>query len=204
MIAAKIPVRPTAGAGRLQAHAAPPKWIIDRVRGAEFESLYAEHAEPLLAFLAYRTGDRRLAEDLAADTFERVLRTRSRLDRRKSSAKTWIYTIALNLLRDHLRRDAARRRTLDLTPAPEPDSAPFDRIETRATVQQALTTLNDDEREAVALRFGADLTFPEIAKVLGCPVSTAEGRTHRAVAKLREVLERDEPSSGRVSARGSA
>jgi RNA polymerase sigma-70 factor (ECF subfamily) len=167
---------------------------MDRVRGAEFESLYAEHAESLLAFLAYRTGDRRLAEDLTADTFERVLRTRSKLDRRKGSTKTWVYTIALNLLRDHKRREAVHQRSLDRTRPVEPGDEPLsDTVATRTSVQGALGSLNDDEREAVALRFGADLTFPEIAKLLGCPVSTAEGRTHRALQKLKGLLQ-EEPS----------
>src|SRR3954470_6331520 len=62
-----------------------------------FERLYAEHAGPLLAFLTYRTGDAVLAEDLLADTFERVLRARRRFDPRRGSQKAWLYTIALNL-----------------------------------------------------------------------------------------------------------
>src|SRR5436853_6544401 len=98
------------------------------MREDDFEALYAEHAESLLTFLSYRTGDRRLAEDLTADTFERVLRTRGKFDRRKSSMKTWVYTIALNLLRDHLRRDDVHRRVLErMSPPSEPQGAsPFE------------------------------------------------------------------------------
>jgi RNA polymerase sigma factor (sigma-70 family) len=159
------------------------------MRGNEFESLYAEHAEPLLAFLAYRTGDRRLAEDIAADTFERVLRKRGTLDPRKGSSKTWIYTIALNLLRDHLRREQAHQRSVERAGHVDAPLSPLEFVGTRDAVRRALQTLRDDEREAIALRFGADLTFPEIAKVIGCPVSTAEGRTHRALRKLKDVLD---------------
>ena len=50
-------------------------------------------------------------------------------------------------------------------------------------------TLSDEEREAIALRFGADLTVPEIAEVLGEPLTTVEGRVYRALRKLRERLE---------------
>ena len=66
------------------------------MRDDEFERLYAEHAQPLFGFLVYRTGDRALAEDLVADTFERALRARRRFDRRRGSQKTWLYAIALN------------------------------------------------------------------------------------------------------------
>lgn len=54
----------------------------------EFEQLYADHAQPLFAFLMYRTGDRALAEDVVADTFERALKARLRFDRRRASEKT--------------------------------------------------------------------------------------------------------------------
>src|SRR3989440_11752353 len=90
------------------------------MRDDRFERLYAEHAEKLFGFLVYRTGDRALAEDLLADTFERVLRARWLFDRRKASEKTWIYAIALNLLRDHGRRQAAEHRAHERVAAPGP------------------------------------------------------------------------------------
>src|SRR5688572_29033432 len=138
------------------------------MRREDFERLYEEHAQPLFGFLAYRTGDRAVAEDLVADTFERAMRARSRFDRRKASEKTWLYTIALNLLRDLARRRASESRALERLPDEEvrrPDA--LDAVESRDTVQRALSTLSDEEREAVALRFGADMTVPEIAKLLG-------------------------------------
>jgi RNA polymerase sigma-70 factor, ECF subfamily len=83
------------------------------MREAEFEELYAKHAQPLLAFLAYRTGDRAMAEDVLADTFERVLRARRRFDPRRGSKRTWLYSIALNVLRDAVRRREAELRALE-------------------------------------------------------------------------------------------
>src|SRR4051794_41862011 len=78
------------------------------MRDQDFERLYAAEAQGLFAFLAYRTGDQALAEDLLADAFERVLR--SKYDKRRGSAKTWLYSIALNALRDHVRRGGAEGR----------------------------------------------------------------------------------------------
>ena len=71
------------------------------MRREDFERLYDQHAADLFGFLAYRTGNRALAEDLVAEAFERALRARRRFDRRRGSEKTWLYTIALNCLRDH-------------------------------------------------------------------------------------------------------
>lgn len=162
------------------------------MRNEDFERLYEQHAQPLLAFLVYRTGDRMLAEDLLADTFERVLRARRPFDRRRASEKTWLYTIALNLLRDHVRRIAAAGRALDRVLAGERDPpAPgsFDSVERRDALQRALGCLSQEEREVIALRFGADLTVPEIAKLTRQKLTTVEGRLYRALRRLKNELE---------------
>lgn len=83
------------------------------MRDADFDRLYSAHAQGLFAFLAYRTGNRTLAEDLVADTFERALRARRRFDRRRGGEKAWLYAIALNLVRDHARREGAGARALE-------------------------------------------------------------------------------------------
>jgi RNA polymerase sigma factor (sigma-70 family) len=159
------------------------------MRDDEFERLYAGEAAGLFSFLAYRTGDRSLAEDLVADAFERALRSRRRFDRRRGSAKTWLYAIALKVLRDHARRTAATGRALERHGAPEAAAdTGIAQVEHRDQLQRALTVLSPQEREAIALRFGAELTVPEMAEVLGEPLTTVEGRVYRALRKLREVL----------------
>jgi RNA polymerase sigma factor (sigma-70 family) len=157
------------------------------VKDAEFERLYADEAQGLFAFLAYRTGDRALAEDLLADAFERALR--SRYDKRRGSAKTWLYAIALNALRDHARRVAAEGRAYAKVDARSLESFdPFAGVEIRDEVQRGLAQLSPEEREAIALRFGASLTVPEMAAILDEPLTTLEGRVYRALRKLREAL----------------
>jgi RNA polymerase sigma factor (sigma-70 family) len=161
------------------------------MREVEFERLYAEHARPLLAFLAYRTRDRGLAEDLVADTFERVLTARRPFDRRKATEKTWLYTIALNLVRDHARRTAARHRAMDRVlagPDVSSDVSSFHAIDERDAVHRAMECLSEEEREVIALRYGAELTVPEIGKLTGEKLTTIEGRLYRALRKLKPEL----------------
>lgn len=159
------------------------------MRDDEFERLYAEEAPGLFSFLAYRTGDRGLAEDLLADAFERALRARGRFDRRRGSQRTWLYAIALNALRDHARRAAAEGRALERIGEPqEVTEDAFGEVDERDRLARVLGVLSADEREAIALRFGADLTVPEIAKLLGERLSTVEGRVYRALRKLRDAL----------------
>lgn len=160
------------------------------MRRRDFERLYAEHAGPLFGFLAYRTGHRQLAEDLLADTFERALLRRRRFDPRRGSEKSWLYAIALNLLRDHARRAAVEERALErVDAAPAEVTEPATVVEDRDAVARAMTVLGDAEREAIALRFGGGLTLPEIARTCGEPLTTVEGRVYRALRKLRAQLE---------------
>ncbi len=160
------------------------------MRPEDFERLFEEHAQPLFGFLAYRTGDAALAEDLLADTFERALRARKRFDRRKASEKTWLYAIALNLLRDSARRQKAETRALERIPQETQDPPDvLAGVEHRDEVQRAMTVLSDEEREAIALRFGGDLTVPEIAKLLKQPLPRVEGRVYRSLRKLRDELD---------------
>jgi RNA polymerase sigma-70 factor (ECF subfamily) len=161
------------------------------MRERDFVRLYETHAAPLLAFLVYRTSDRALAEDLLADTFERVLRARRPFDPRRASEKTWLYTIALNLVRDHARRAAASERGLEAVAAradPRLARSPYELVDERDAVHRALQCLSDEEREAISLRFGADLTVPEIARLTGERLTTVEGRVYRALRKLKDDL----------------
>jgi RNA polymerase sigma-70 factor (ECF subfamily) len=159
----------------------------------EFQDLYAEHARPLYAFLVYRTRDSELAEDILADTFVRVLRTGWPFDRRKASEKTWVYSIALNLLRDHVRRIDAERRAIERVPADTPrretNGEWTDGICDRERLADALQELSDDEREAIALRYGADLSMHDVARLTRVRFPTAEARVHRGLGKLRGELE---------------
>lgn len=161
------------------------------MRRDAFERLYAEHAESLLGFLIYRTADRPLAEDLLADTFERAIRARKRFDRRKASEKTWLYTIALNCLRDQTRRAAAEHRAVEGVASARSRVTPdaLQAVEARDAVGRALENLSEPERDIIALRYGADLTVPEIAKLTGLSLTTARGRVYAAMRKLRDELQ---------------
>lgn len=161
------------------------------MRDSEFERLYSDHAPALFSYLAYRTGDRALAEDLLADTFERALRKRRWFNRSKASAKTWLYAIAVNRLKDHLRSAEAEDRALKrvkMLAASDNSPGPADYVSQRDWVSQALARVTDEEREALALRFGGELTCKEMATVLDQPVSTVRGRLYGGLQKLRDLL----------------
>ena len=120
---------------------------------------------------------------------------------RKGSERTWIYTIALNCLRDHLRRSKAEGRALERAAGSEGGFGDerFGDVHERDELMRALGSLETQEREIVALRYGADLRLDDIAAVTGLPSTTVQGRLYSGLRKLRDTLEpeRASPSQSR-------
>ena len=158
------------------------------MKDAEFERIVERHAQDVYAFLAYRTGDHRLAEDLLADTLERAYRARGRFDRRRASEKTWLISIALNRWRDVIRRETSERTALARLGRDEPESDGTDRHDERRALMEALGTLATPERDVVTLVYGAGLTAKQVASVLDEPVTTVQGRLYRGLARLKDEL----------------
>ena len=128
------------------------------------------------------------------------------MTRAAGSEKTWLYAIALNCLRDHARRQSAEKRALERIGGPVEGRQPVDAdaVHDRDLVRRSLETLSEDERLAVSLRFGADLTMPEIAKVIREPLTTVEGRVYRALGRLRLNLHLGRPISPATRSRDRA
>ncbi len=159
-----------------------------RVRQDAFEELYERHAGRLFSFLAYRTGDPAVAEDLLADVWVRVLTTRRPLDRRRGTEAAWLFRIAVNLVHDHHRGAGRERRAYERVALGSPTVHEGAEVGQREELLDAVAALSPEEREVVALRFGADLTVPEIAAALQEKLTTVDGRLYRALRKLRAEL----------------
>ena len=86
---------------------------------ASFAATAQEHLDDVYAYLVYLTRDRSLAEDLAADTFEKALRLWRRFDPRRASARTWLCQIARTTALDWFRAEERRQRREERAAAPE-------------------------------------------------------------------------------------
>ncbi len=154
-----------------------------------FEQLYRSSRDDVYAYVAGLLRDRSAAEDVTAAAFERAYRKRSRFDPRRGSPRAWVFGIARNAALDELRR---RGRRTELTAEPADQSTPAPELaeerERRLALRVALGRLSAGERELVSLKFFAGLSNTEIAATLRISESNAGTRLHRAVAKLREVL----------------
>jgi RNA polymerase sigma factor (sigma-70 family) len=156
----------------------------------DFDALYRAARDDVYAYVATLLRDRGAAEDVTALAFERAFRKSKSFDARRGSERAWLFGIARNAALDELRK---RNRTAHLAVDPE-GAAPaadeeMDRALQRAAVRSALAELPPRERELIALKFQAGLDNAELAAVLGVSVSNAGTRLHRALTKLREILD---------------
>jgi RNA polymerase sigma-70 factor, ECF subfamily len=154
---------------------------------AEWDSLYAEQLPRVYNFFHYWVGDRSLAEDLTSTTFEKAWRSRDRYRPRLGAFSTWLFAIARNVGLDYFRqahaaisldtiREYADSETLDATVQRHND---FARLST------LLAQLQPRERQLVALKYGAELTNREIAKLTRLSESNVGTLLHRVVQQLR-------------------
>ncbi len=155
---------------------------------SEFTRVYEAHLWQVYGFLAYRVRERDTAEDLTQATFERALRAWPRFDPRKASERTWLLVIARNLLIDYQRRDRPELPgEIDERRLPQV-SGPEEQFTERADLHAALQQLSERERELIALRFGADLTGAEIARLTGLSLANVQQILSRALRRLRALL----------------
>lgn len=158
---------------------------------ATFDALYRASRDDVFAYVAGLLRDRSAAEDVTAAAFERAYRKRRSFDPRRGNRRAWLFGIARNAALDELRR---RKRIAEL-PGDQPDSdapAPEELAETalrRTSLRQAMATLDDRERELVALKFFSGLGNVEIAAVIGTSESNVGTRLHRTVNKLRRACD---------------
>src|SRR5688500_9717677 len=152
-----------------------------------FAATAEEHLDDVYAYLVYLTRDRSLAEDLAADTFEKALRLWQRFDPRRASARTWLCQIARTTALGWFRGEERRRRREERAAPPENVDESF--VEGLSPdLQAALGELSAGEREVIALRVLLELDGDEAARVLGVSATAVSTRLSRALKKLEEKV----------------
>ncbi|MEM7344434.1 MAG: sigma-70 family RNA polymerase sigma factor [Chloroflexota bacterium] len=161
-----------------------------------FDALYDQHAPAI-----YRLGwamlqQKQAAEDVVQETFLRAHKARRRFDASKASFGTWLYQIALNYCRSHLRRK--RLLTIPwLRPSGEapdlPDGRPGPetkalRKEYQRLLWDAVEKLSDPLKEVIILHYYMEFPAVEVATMLNCPEGTIYSRLHNARRRLAGFL----------------
>jgi len=159
----------------------------------------------LVRYLLYLTGRRDYAEDLAQETWVRVLQRGGQYNGRQRF-DPWLFAIARNLAIDYLRKKQKTVQTVSLPKdrdamplLPSSGPSPFEaaaRSQDAMRLAGRLRILSPLYREALLLRFQEDLSLPEIAQVLGAPITTVTSRIYRGLAALRSAFEEGGDSPG--------
>jgi RNA polymerase sigma-70 factor (ECF subfamily) len=153
------------------------------------------------SYVAYRIGDGPDAEDLTSEVFERALKYRASYDPDRGGPVPWLIGIA--------RRCVEGRRYIPahVDSAQIEQAVPHDLEASsleRLTLARAVSALDDRGRELLALRYGADLSARQIGVVLGLKTNAVEVSLHRALARVRAELERQDRSETDLGPRDRA
>jgi len=160
-------------------------------------ALLVEEYKASIFNLAYRmTGSLDDADDLTQETFIRAYQNLRRFNQSKKFF-TWLYTISINLIRNHLKKSVRDVSYLegagsDLkynsqgSEGREGNALSDDRM---TRLEQVIQKLPVDLREAIILRFVHDLTFEEVAQVTGDSLSAVKMRIYRGLEKMKQMME---------------
>ena len=159
-----------------------------------FTDLYQTYYRRVFQYMCYRCDCSATAEDLTAQTFERILHSLPRYQEGEAPIEAWIFTIAANCFRDWYRR---QKRLAWLPwdqfirhPAAQP--APEEQVqvhEEQRELQRALNTLSERERSLIAWRFGARMTNRQIATLSHLSEQNVAVILFRALRKLQRVID---------------
>jgi RNA polymerase sigma-70 factor (ECF subfamily) len=157
---------------------------------AAFERLVRRWQQPVARFLFHLVGPDEPLADLCQEVFLRVYEHRSRY-RETGAFSAWLYRIALNVARDALRRRRKKPLALgDVEPADaamSPDLA-CEQSERGRLIARTIAELPEPLRVVLILRHYDEMSFEQIARMLGLPASTVKSRFTAALQRLRERL----------------
>ncbi len=167
-------------------------WKLKHGSAEAFEQIYIEYKNDLLKLATVLLSDVHAAEDIVHDVFVHMAKTRHKLrltGNLKSLLATTVVNRARNAYRDGKRlHERAERKANDVqmsSRGPEQWAILSERLQ---QLSEAMAQLPYEQREAVALHEGTEMTFPQIARLQHVSVNTAQGRCRYGLQKLRSLL----------------
>jgi RNA polymerase sigma-70 factor, ECF subfamily len=157
--------------------------------GRSFELLFDRHYRRIHRFCSARAGVD-AADDLASETFVVAFRRRADYDSTYPDATSWLFGIAVNVVRAFRRRELLRRQTADRGLFAFGSTADIPEASGRSdALRAALHELSDRDRDLIVLFAWAGLSYEQLGETLGMPVGTVRSRLSRVREHLRRELE---------------
>jgi len=157
---------------------------------AAFSRLYDHYVQPIYRYIYSRVGSTHEAEDITSQTFMAAYEALGRY-RERGQFSAWLFRIARSKMNDHFRRS---RREVGLEAAGEilerEDAlGALIRAEELSRIRFLVNHLNEEEQELIRLRYVADLSFGEMAELLGAREDAVKKSVYRLLARLKGQME---------------
>ena len=157
--------------------------LIEHIQGGDercAKELVERYYAAILRYCRWHCADTGQAEDLTQETFLRVFRNLAQYHG-KNRFRSYLYTIAAHLCIDESRKTV----WYEISDEHPQECAAYLRLEDRDEIERLMGKLSAEQREAVILRFGEELSYAEIAGVMGCTLRTAQSRVRCALEIMR-------------------
>jgi RNA polymerase sigma-70 factor (ECF subfamily) len=178
--------------------------LISRLRNGDAaagEVLVQRYCKDLLQYLRRLVGNDHLAEELHQQTWMSVLEHIDRFDAAigkselgsASGFRPWLFRIATNKANDQWRSRGREKNAMSglrlVTDEISPHASHrIEETEEQVRLKKAIDQLPENQKQVLLLKYYSNLKFVEIAQMLGCPLNTALGRMHKAILKLKELM----------------
>lgn len=164
---------------------------------AAWREIVGRYGRRLFALAKSRCRDADMAEEIAQSVLATVaLKMGSGEYAEQGRFESWLFRVAMNRIRDHVRRlkrspiTPGQDAALEQAAARRSEGSEEQELE---SLRRAIAQLPEQDREIIELRHHGEMSFKQIADVLDEPLGTLLARHHRALKKLREMLEKTEP-----------
>src|SRR5437763_2175165 len=174
------------------------KELLSRLRGGDAaagDALVKRYSPALLRYLQRVAGEQ-MAEELHQQTWLSVLDHIEKFDPASTAGgfKAWLFRIATNKANDFWRARGREKSATEGLKLVAEDALPaagerLENTEQHLKLKRAIEQLPEAQRQVLMLRYYSNLKFVEIAEMLGCPLNTALGRMHKAMIKLKQLME---------------
>jgi RNA polymerase sigma-70 factor (ECF subfamily) len=171
--------------------------LLERARRYDAQALaeiYDQYAGPIYGYLYRYLGDAHQAEDLTSEVFLRLLQALNTRRGPRERLLGWLYRVAHNLAMDWFRQQAKRTSMpLDTELVADEDPPPIqvEAMMDHELLRGAIRSLAPDQQQVILLRFGEGYKLAEVARFLGKTEGAVKSLQHRAVKRLRQLLEQD-------------
>lgn len=162
-----------------------------RLDPAALAEIHDAYYAPIFRYVAFRVGDRQIAEDLTSEVFTRLLSALRNRASPQNTLRGWLYGVAARAVSDHFRKQY-RTQHVELNESlVSGEAGPAEAVEamlTREELKQAVAALTEEQQNVVALRFGFDMPIQEVARVIGKSEGAVKQLQARAIAALARRL----------------